>query len=109
MDSQMSLSKISNLLLTSFEKEETRNLTNGINVNRIISELATWYEKLRNAMDYREEEVIRRSAIERILKRRLFLGEKAKQLPILLSGSSYGLDIFPKALLPKRRLPVLQR
>ena len=69
------LSKLSNLLITSFEKEEIKNQTkNGINVNRFVSELATWYEKFRNAMDYREEEVVRRAAIERILKRRFIFG-----------------------------------
>lgn len=79
------LSKLSNLLLTSFEKEEIQSQTkHGINVSRVISELATWYEKLRNAMDYREEEVIRRAAIERILKRRLLfkgiLGESGEKI-----------------------------
>lgn len=70
-----SLSKLSNLLITSFEREEIKNQTKtGINVNRFVSELATWYEKFRNAMDYREEEVVRRAAIERILKRRFLFG-----------------------------------
>jgi hypothetical protein len=69
------LSKLSNLLITSFEREEIKNQTKtGINVNRFVSELATWYEKFRNAMDYRDEEVVRRAAIERILKRRLLFG-----------------------------------
>ena len=73
--SSEALSKLSNFLLTSFEKEEIKNQTkNGINVNRFVSEIATWYEKFRNAMDYREEEVVRRAAIERILKRRLLFG-----------------------------------
>ncbi|MBI2613437.1 MAG: hypothetical protein HYW62_01570 [Candidatus Levybacteria bacterium] len=74
MDSQ-NLSRFTNLLITSFEKEEIKNQTKtGINVNRFVSEIATWYEKFRNAMDYREEEVVRRAAIERILKRRLIFG-----------------------------------
>ena len=84
---QMSLSRLSNLLITSFEKEEVKNQTkNGINVNRFVSELATWYEKFRNAMDYREEEVVRRAAIERILKRRFIFGEKTgeKMAPVLM-------------------------
>lgn len=72
---QKNLSRLSDLLIASFEREETRNQTKtGINVNRFVSELATWYEKFRNAMDYREEEVVRRAAIERILKRRFIFG-----------------------------------
>ncbi|MDP2585511.1 MAG: hypothetical protein Q8P29_01385 [Candidatus Levybacteria bacterium] len=69
------LSRLSNLLIASFEREEIKNQTKtGINVNRFVSELATWYEKFRNAMDYRDEEVVRRAAIERILKRRFLFG-----------------------------------
>lgn len=83
---QTQLSRLSNLLITSIEKEEIKNQTkHGINVNRFVSEIATWYEKLRNAMDYREEEVVRRAAIERILKRRLlFGGNGTKIAPILI-------------------------
>jgi hypothetical protein len=36
------------------------------------------YEKLRTAMDYRDEELILRGAIERILKRRILFGGKGK-------------------------------
>src|SRR3989344_8123032 len=85
MDNQR-LSHLSNLLITSIEKAETTKHTkHGIHVNRFISELASWYEKFRNAMDYRDEEVVRRAAIERILKRRLiFGGHGAKIAPILI-------------------------
>ena len=81
LSSSPALSRLSNLLITSFEREEIKNQTKtGINVNRFVSELATWYEKFRNAMDYRDEEVVRRAAIERILKRRLFFGSKRESL-----------------------------
>lgn len=85
MDKQQ-LSHFSNLLVTSIEKEEIKKQTkHGIHVSRFVSEIATWYEKFRNAMDYRDEEVVRRAAIERILKRRLlFGGEGAKIAPILI-------------------------
>jgi hypothetical protein len=84
-----SLSRLSNLLISSFEREEIKNQTKtGINVNRLVSEIATWYEKFRNAMDYREEEVVRRAAIERILKRRFIFsfggGNGQKIGPILM-------------------------
>jgi len=78
---QIKLSRLSNLLISAFEKEEVQRQTkDGINVNRVVSEIATWYEKFRNAMDYREKEVARRAAIERILKRRLFFGGEAKKI-----------------------------
>ncbi len=83
---QRNLSRLANLLITSIEREEIKKQTKlGISVNRFVSEIASWYEKLRNAMDYRDEEVVRRAAIERILKRRLlFGGNGIKIAPILI-------------------------
>lgn len=82
---QIRLSRLSNLLISAFEKEEEQRQTkDGINVNRVVAEIATWYEKLRNAMDYREKEVARRAAIERILKRRLFFGGEGQKIALPL-------------------------
>jgi hypothetical protein len=92
------LSKFSNLLITAFEREETRNQTKtGINVNRFVSELATWYEKFRNAMDYRDEEVVRRAAIERILKRRLLFGGTGAKIASPLMRELLWARYFPDA------------
>ena len=97
MDSQ-NLSKLANFLIASFEKEETKKQTkNGINVNRFVSEIATWYEKLRNAMDYREEEVVRRAAIERILKRRLIFGGSGEKTASHLMRELLWARYFPDA------------
>lgn len=95
MDSA-NLSKLANLLITSFEKEEIKSQTkNGINVNRFVSEIATWYEKFRNAMDYREEEVVRRAAIERILKRRLIFGGNGEKIAPALMRELLWARYFP--------------
>src|SRR3990172_5913389 len=95
---QTNLSRLSSLLIASFEKEETKNQTKtGINVNRFISELATWYEKFRNAMDYRDEEVVRRAAIERILKRRLFFGGTGEKIAFPLMRELLWARYFPDA------------
>lgn len=74
MDQQKSLSPMSNALIQALVGEETKDTEGKISVNPLVSKVATWYEKLRNAMDYREEEVVLRAAIERILKRRLLMG-----------------------------------
>ena len=55
-----------------------------LEVNRIIAKAATFYEKVRYLIDYREEHTIRRSAIERILKRRVFLEQQTHAGTILL-------------------------
>jgi len=54
-------------------------------VNKIISKAAGAYEKLRYLIDYREEHTIRRAALERILKRRVFIEMKAESGAVLLS------------------------
>lgn len=93
-----SLSRLSNLLITSFEREEIKNQTKtGINVNRFVSELATWYEKFRNAMDYRDEEVVRRAAIERILKRRMIFGGNGSKIATPLMRELLWARYFPDA------------
>lgn len=78
MDS--SLSPLASGLIQEFEKTEIPSGGKKISVNPIVSKFATIYEKIRNAMDYREEEVILRAAIERILKRRFLFGGTGKKI-----------------------------
>ncbi len=73
------LSSLASYLITSLEEshptpQEERRIT----VNPIVTKFASWYERLRNAMEFREDEVILRATIERILKRRLLLGGNGK-------------------------------
>ena len=49
-----------------------------ITVSQTVSFLALIYEKVRNAIEFREDHLIRRAAIERILKRRLSLNPVGK-------------------------------
>ncbi|MCX8008757.1 MAG: hypothetical protein N3A54_03560 [Patescibacteria group bacterium] len=75
-DHQKHLSPVVDALLKIFEddplkyRDETK-----YQVSRTVSLLAALYEKARNAIEFKEEHLIRRSAIERIIKRRLILGE----------------------------------
>ena len=73
------LSPLAKVLLDNFERPEPkRHEERKITVNPIVSKFASWYEKVRNAMEFREDEVILRATIERILKRRLLLGGNGK-------------------------------
>lgn len=67
------INQYSKVLFKYFTHEHTLSGRNGITVNPIVSEIASWYEKLRNAMEYRQDEVILQTTILRILKRRLFI------------------------------------
>src|SRR3989344_2999816 len=67
------LNKLSSALIATYDRISAPNHDKTISVNPLVAELASWYEKFRTAMDYRADEVLLRSAIERILKRRLLL------------------------------------
>lgn len=77
---KLSLNSLSEYLISIFEKKQAFSSREGMQVNPIVSEIATLYEKFRNAIDYREEEVILRTTIERILRRRLLLGGRGKNI-----------------------------
>lgn len=48
-----------------------------IKLNQLVSKLGFFYEKLRNAIDYNEEHLIRRASLKRLLNRQVkFLGER---------------------------------
>jgi hypothetical protein len=73
-------SKIAIALIKNFENQKALNAERKVSVNILVSKLATYYEKIRTAMDYGTEETILRRAIERILKRKLVLEANSKTL-----------------------------
>ncbi len=73
------LSPLAKFLLDSFtEEEKPHGEEHKLTVNPIVSKFASWYERLRNTMEFSEDEVVLRATIERILKRRLLLGGNGK-------------------------------
>lgn len=63
-------------------KEENKKSSNPIYVDEIASKVAKVYETVRRIIDWKEEHLIRRAAIERILKRRFV-------------SKVYGISIIP--------------
>src|SRR3989344_1653483 len=59
--------------ISSIKKDTKPHDASFITVSQTVSFFAFLYEKVRNAVEFREEHLIRRAAIERILKRRLVL------------------------------------
>lgn len=93
---EKTLNPFSQYLINVFtSKTYPSSVMEGMRVNPIVSELASWYEKLRNAMDYREEEVVLRAAIERILKRRHFYGGNGKTIAAPLLRELVWARYFP--------------
>lgn len=72
-----------------------------IEVHDTISNVAWAYEKLRQAIDYQDEHLLRKNAIERILKRRLVAGVTADAIaePLIL-------ELIRGRYLPNKTLPV---
>jgi len=68
-----------------------------LEVSTIVGKAASLYEKIRYLIDYREEHTIRRAALERILKRRVFIEQKAESGLILLQELVDG-KYIPKEL-----------
>jgi len=70
-----------------------------IEVDEVASKVAFFYEKVREIVDWKEEHLLRRAAIERILKRRLMFGEDEKMaLPLIT-------ELVRGGHLPNRRIP----
>lgn len=77
----IALSNFTRALLGSLKQLKTRarpDELSKIAVSQAVSFFALVYEKLRNAVEYREDHLIRRAAIERILTRRLTLNPEGK-------------------------------
>jgi uncharacterized membrane protein YhdT len=54
-------------------KEKRSDDVSYIKVSALISKMAFFYEKVRNAVDYEEDHLLRKNAIERILKRQIVI------------------------------------
>lgn len=73
-------------ILERLREEKIRSVSSGpvVSVNKLTSRAGAMYEKIRYLVDYKEEHTIRRSAIERILKRKFSIeGEKNVGMPLL--------------------------
>ena len=74
----MSLTQPLETLLSTIDAAQAVDLLHShqggsLEISKVISTAAGFYEKVRYMVDYREEHTIRRSAIERILRRILFI------------------------------------
>ncbi len=55
------------------KKEDNKDEVQKIIVSDLVSKMAFYYEKIRNSVDYEEEHLLRKNAIERILKRQIVI------------------------------------
>ncbi|MDO8576929.1 MAG: hypothetical protein Q7R82_01160 [Candidatus Daviesbacteria bacterium] len=98
------LNKLSTSLVAAYDRASVPNHDRTVSVNPLVAEIATWYEKFRTSMDYREDEVILRSTIERILKRRLILGGNGKTVATPLIRELVWARYFPDSSIPESQV-----
>lgn len=105
----MQLNKFSENLIHLFEKAKEIPIESANVVNPLVSELASWYEKFRNSIEYRDEEVILRASIERILKRRLALGGNGASAAKPLLKELVWARYFPESLYTVETIATIEK
>ena len=80
-----------------------------LHVDEVASKVAAFYEKIRGIIEWREEHLLRKTAIERILKRRLLLMEEREDIaqPLLLEFIRGG--HFPNDSIEEIKIEEVQR
>ncbi|HEU0050685.1 MAG TPA: hypothetical protein VFQ60_01360 [Patescibacteria group bacterium] len=72
-----------------------------ITVHAAVSRVAVLYERIRNAVDYKDEHLLRKAAILRILKRQLMLEDDAMLIAMQLIRELIAARYLPNAALPE--------
>lgn len=85
-------------------KDENKKTTGQkVHVDEVSSRVASFYENVRRVVDWKEEHLMRRMAIERVLKRRLFLRKKVDLTD--LSGESMVTELIRGGHFPNDKIP----
>ena len=86
--------------------EKNYNETNEekIKVLQVSSKIAFLYERVRNAVDYKEEHLLRKNAVERILKRRLTTEKNELDVAKFLMYELIRARYLPNEKIPEKRI-----
>jgi len=85
------------------EKKKSATEQN-IKVNIVISKVSFWYEKIRAAVDYREEHLLRKAAIYRHLKRFLFIERRQENMAKYLLRELIRARHLPNDAIPESKI-----
>ena len=80
-----------------------------IHVDEVVSRVATFYENMRGVIDWREEHLLRKTAIERILKRRIFLKRSGKEISEPFINELIRGGLFPNDAIPESKIAAIQK
>ena len=91
--------------MASFDLPKTEEETlPKIHADYVASKFATLYEKLRQVIDFQEEHLLRKNAIDRILKRRLILSSDPEEIVSSLVYELIRGGYFPNDKIPEIRI-----
>ncbi len=76
-----------------------------IKVSTLISRLAVFYEKIRNAVDYDEEHLLRKNAIARILRRQIIIEGVIKEDDSIQIAEHLLVELIRGSYLPNNQIP----
>lgn len=96
-------------LLAAFEPLPPRALADEprLTVHAAVSRFAVLYERIRNAVDYKDEHLLRKAAILRILNRHFILEVDPKAIALNLIRELIGARYIPNGELPERIVDVV--
>ncbi|OGY79256.1 MAG: hypothetical protein A3B74_00165 [Candidatus Kerfeldbacteria bacterium RIFCSPHIGHO2_02_FULL_42_14] len=80
-----------------------------IAVNEILSKASFFYERIRNALEYSEEHLLRKNAIARILSRRLFFQKKSEEVAESLILELIRARYLPNRTLSDKMIPIIAK
>lgn len=78
-----------------------------INVSVLVSKMSFYYEKIRNSVDYKEDNLLRKNAIERILKRHIVIegAMSLKNVDSLDVSKHLLIELIRAGYLPNNSIP----
>lgn len=104
---QKTLSALSEKLIKYISYTPASDYGKKISVDPVVAEVASFYEKIRNAMEYQEEEVVFRVAIQRILNRRLSLESNGERIAEPLIRELAWAKYFPDNTIPESLIQII--
>jgi hypothetical protein len=87
------------------QKEDLDEDTPRIKVSTLISRLSFFYEKVRNAVDYDEDHLLRKNAIARILRRQVMIEGALKESKTEEIASHLLVELIRGSYLPNNKIP----
>ncbi|MCK4891909.1 MAG: hypothetical protein KAS78_04530, partial [Candidatus Pacebacteria bacterium] len=86
-------------------KKEDNKDQSKIKVSNLVSKMAFYYEKIRNSVDYKEEYLLRKNAIERILKRHIVIEGVIKISKSVEISKNLLTELIRAGYLPNNKIP----